>query len=62
SFISGLGRGPEDGAIVQAISTLAHTLNMEVTAEGVETADQLARLRELGCDIGQGSGCWQPAT
>ena len=54
SFISGLGRGPEDGAIVQAISTLAHTLNMEVTAEGVETADQLARLRELGCDIGQG--------
>ena len=33
---------------------LAHTLGLTVTAESVETADQFAQLRELGCDTGQG--------
>lgn len=49
-----LGRDAEDNAIVHAIITLAHTLGMQVTAEGVETDDQLRQLCELGCDMAQG--------
>jgi EAL domain-containing protein (putative c-di-GMP-specific phosphodiesterase class I) len=40
--------------IVQAVIGLAHGLGIEVVAEGIETAGQLARLRELVCDRGQG--------
>ncbi len=40
--------------IVRAIVTLAHNLGLDVTAEGIETAAQLAKLRELGCEFGQG--------
>jgi diguanylate cyclase (GGDEF)-like protein/PAS domain S-box-containing protein len=56
SLVLGLGR-PEDGqdaAIVQAVIALARALGIQVTAEGVEDAEQLARLRELGCELGQG--------
>jgi PAS domain S-box-containing protein len=45
-------RGPCD--IVELIVTLAHKLHLKVVAEGIETAKQLDRLRELGCDLGQG--------
>jgi len=41
-------------AMVRALSTLAHALGMEVAAEGIETDEQLARLREAECDRGQG--------
>jgi diguanylate cyclase (GGDEF)-like protein/PAS domain S-box-containing protein len=54
SFVERLGENPEDAAIVQTVTTLAHTLGMEVTAEGVETREQFAQLRTLGCDHGQG--------
>ena len=54
AFVGGVGRDPEDTAIVEAVSGLAHRLGMRVTAEGVETAGQLARVREMGCDLGQG--------
>ncbi len=54
SFVAGLGRDPEDTAIVQAMISLAHTLGLAVTAEGVETTDQLACLRDMGCELGQG--------
>jgi diguanylate cyclase (GGDEF)-like protein/PAS domain S-box-containing protein len=54
SFIKGLGSGPEDSAIVQAIIQLASALRMEVCAEGVETGTQLAELVQLGCQLGQG--------
>jgi diguanylate cyclase (GGDEF)-like protein/PAS domain S-box-containing protein len=54
SFILGLGRDREDTAIVRAILAFAHSLDIRVTAEGIETADQLALLRRLGCDLGQG--------
>ncbi len=54
SFVDGLGSDKADTTIVRLIVDLAHTLDMEVTAEGVETAEQLARLVELGCDLGQG--------
>jgi EAL domain-containing protein (putative c-di-GMP-specific phosphodiesterase class I) len=40
--------------IVKAIVTLAHNLGLDVTAEGIETPEQLAELRKLGCESGQG--------
>jgi diguanylate cyclase (GGDEF)-like protein/PAS domain S-box-containing protein len=53
-FVRGLGHNPEDTAIVKAIVTMAKNLDLSVTAEGIETAEQLTQLRELGCDRGQG--------
>jgi diguanylate cyclase (GGDEF)-like protein/PAS domain S-box-containing protein len=54
SFVSGLGPDPEDSTIVAAIVNLANTLELEAIAEGVETFDQLERLRGLGCHLAQG--------
>ena len=54
SFVAGLGRDAEDTAIVGAVIALAHILGMQVTAEGVETAEQAHLLRELACELGQG--------
>jgi diguanylate cyclase (GGDEF)-like protein/PAS domain S-box-containing protein len=54
SFVDRLGVDSEDTAIVNTIITLAKTLNLYVTGEGIETAEQLNHLRSLGCDLGQG--------
>jgi diguanylate cyclase (GGDEF)-like protein len=54
SFISDLGSGTEDVAIVQAIIQMATSLGLKTIAEGVESPLQLATLRELKCDISQG--------
>lgn len=54
SFVDGLGKDPESTAIVGAIISLAKSLGMRVTAEGIETEAQLSRLRLLNCDQGQG--------
>jgi len=54
SFVGRLGMDPHDDAIVRSIIRLAVDLGMQVVAEGIETADQLAMLRELGCRYGQG--------
>ncbi|MGA2211277.1 MAG: EAL domain-containing protein [Acidimicrobiales bacterium] len=54
SFISGLGRHPEDSAIVASILGLTHALGIVAVAEGVETPDQLGALQRLGCEFGQG--------
>ena len=54
SFIDGLGRNREDTAIVTATLAFATALDLAVTGEGVETADQLDRLRALGCLQAQG--------
>ena len=54
SFVDGLPSEPEAAAIVRAIVTLAQSLRIRVNAEGVETAEQAAALRALGCDEGQG--------
>ncbi len=54
SFVRNLGDDDATMLIVQAIVTLAHDLGLDVTAEGVETKDQLDRLFRLGCDRGQG--------
>jgi diguanylate cyclase (GGDEF)-like protein/PAS domain S-box-containing protein len=53
-FVAGLLSDQEDQAIVTAIINLAHTLGVVAVAEGVENLDQMRRLRELGCDLGQG--------
>ena len=54
SFVSRMGAQEEDTAIVRAIVTLAKTLNLRITSEGIETPAQLVKLRALGCDQGQG--------
>jgi EAL domain-containing protein (putative c-di-GMP-specific phosphodiesterase class I) len=54
SFTSRIEEAEGNLAIVKAIVTLAHQLGMEVVAEGIQTAEQLARLRALGCEYGQG--------
>ena len=54
AFVSGLGTAPGADAIVRAILALAHGLELEVVAEGVETAVQQAFLAAEGCQIGQG--------
>jgi diguanylate cyclase (GGDEF)-like protein len=54
SFIAGLQDKSESRAIVHAIADLARNLNMRVIAEGVETAQQLEQVRNLGCTDMQG--------
>jgi diguanylate cyclase (GGDEF)-like protein/PAS domain S-box-containing protein len=54
SFVNGVGTDGHDRAIVCAIVALARSLQLSVTAEGIETPAQLAFLRDLGCDEGQG--------
>jgi diguanylate cyclase (GGDEF)-like protein/PAS domain S-box-containing protein len=54
SFIRNMAQDQNDAAIVRAIVQLGHSLELVVVAEGVETADQLAKLREEGCDEVQG--------
>ncbi len=54
SFVSQLDQVKKHSQIVEAIATLAQKLKMQVIAEGIETEQQLAHLRNLGCDFGQG--------
>ena len=54
AFVSGLGIENEDTTIVEAVVKLGQALGLAVIAEGIETPLQLSRLRELGCDKGQG--------
>jgi len=59
-FIQGLGKDTVASAIVEAVTTLAHALGSTVTAEGIETAEQLDAIRTLGCDLAQGNYFSEP--
>jgi EAL domain-containing protein (putative c-di-GMP-specific phosphodiesterase class I) len=54
AFVHDLGRDANSAAIVRSVVALGHGLGMRIVAEGVETKEQLALLRELGCDEYQG--------
>ncbi|MHB8342322.1 MAG: putative bifunctional diguanylate cyclase/phosphodiesterase [Mycobacteriales bacterium] len=54
AFVADLATDPTDAAIVSAVMSLARAVGMTTIAEGVETAEQLDRLRELGCPLVQG--------
>lgn len=54
SFVAGMGERAENRQLVRAMISLAHNLHLEVVAEGVESAEQLALLRQFGCDQVQG--------
>ncbi|MEY2553023.1 MAG: hypothetical protein QOC57_883, partial [Ilumatobacteraceae bacterium] len=54
TFVQGIGEDQSDERIVSAVVDLAANLGLRSIAEGIESEDQLKRLRELGCDQGQG--------
>jgi EAL domain-containing protein (putative c-di-GMP-specific phosphodiesterase class I) len=54
SFVSDMTTSPNDRRIVRAAIQLGHSLGLEIVAEGVETAEVDAALRELRCDFAQG--------
>ncbi len=54
SFVNNIETLPNERLLAEAIINMAHTLNIKVIAEGVETAGQLELLTEMGCDFGQG--------
>jgi EAL domain-containing protein (putative c-di-GMP-specific phosphodiesterase class I) len=54
AFVDGLGTDPLDSSLVAAIMAIAEALELEVTAEGVETKQQLTILKQLKCDRVQG--------
>jgi PAS domain S-box-containing protein len=54
TFVSEMDRDPETHEIVRIIVMLAKNLGMEVVAEGIERPDQVAMLRQMGCQLGQG--------
>jgi diguanylate cyclase (GGDEF)-like protein len=60
SFVGELDGHPPDGAVVGAVVELGHALGMKVSAEGVETDEQLLVLRALGCDGAQGYHLCRP--
>ncbi|MCK5379199.1 MAG: EAL domain-containing protein [Acidobacteria bacterium] len=61
SFISGMQVGTDSQAIVETILALASTLGIGVIAEGIETVEQMVRLRDLDCPQGQGFWFARPA-
>ena len=60
SFVRDLATSRTDESIVRAIISLAHSVGLQVVAEGVETEDQLQCVRALGCDHWQGYYCCEP--
>lgn len=54
SFIEDIRGNPQDGAIARAVIAMAHSMNLQVIAEGVETETQYAFLKQHGCEMIQG--------
>ncbi|MDQ3862777.1 MAG: EAL domain-containing protein, partial [Actinomycetota bacterium] len=61
SFVESLGESPTNRTIVEAVISLTHSLGLEVVGEGVESAEQLERLRRMGCDLVQGYHLARPS-
>jgi diguanylate cyclase (GGDEF)-like protein len=62
SFVTSINRDPESAAIVNAISKLGESLNLPITAEGIEDESIRRRLADLGCHKGQGWHFGKPMT
>jgi EAL domain-containing protein (putative c-di-GMP-specific phosphodiesterase class I) len=54
SLVAGIATSEQDATIVRATVEMAHSLGLEVVAEGVEGSDQESLLRSFGCDLAQG--------
>ena len=62
TFVEQLGSDPGAAAVTRAILAMASTMSLRTVAEGVETAEQIAHLRQLGCHFGQGFFYGRPMT
>lgn len=62
SFVEGVDDGEFESAVVEAMIRVAHTRNLRVVAEGVESEGRLEKLRALGCDQVQGFWCGRPCS
>jgi diguanylate cyclase (GGDEF)-like protein len=62
SFVTSINKDPESAAIVNAISKLGESLNLPITAEGIENSEIHDRLRAMGCHKGQGWHFGKPMT
>ena len=54
SFVSGVGTDPRQERLLDGIAALAKRMDLQIVAEGIETAEQLALLQAFGCELGQG--------
>jgi EAL domain-containing protein (putative c-di-GMP-specific phosphodiesterase class I) len=54
SFVQGLESDPEFASVVRSAIDMGHGLGLKVVAEGIETEEAAARLRDFGCDVAQG--------
>ncbi|MBL8064356.1 MAG: EAL domain-containing protein, partial [Chthonomonadaceae bacterium] len=61
-FVRQLGQRVQSEAIIEAIVTLSKSMGFAVTAEGIETEDQLGLVKRLGCDLAQGYFFSPPVT
>ena len=62
SFVTELGRGGSDAALVRSVLDLGEALNMEIVAEGIEDTTQLDSLKAMRCGVGQGFYFSRPLT
>jgi diguanylate cyclase (GGDEF)-like protein len=62
SFVDDLNEVSNKVLILDAVVNLAKALNIKTTAEGIETAEQYQKLKEIGCDLGQGYHIAKPLT
>jgi diguanylate cyclase (GGDEF)-like protein len=62
SFVRDLLVDPDDETLCKTIISMGHNLGLQVIAEGVESAEQLSYLKELGCDLAQGYHIGRPMT
>jgi EAL domain-containing protein (putative c-di-GMP-specific phosphodiesterase class I) len=60
AFVSRIGPAGANSEIARAIATMAHSLGMGVVGEGVETEEQLAELKAMGCECAQGNFFAEP--